>query len=231
MSMISAQDLLYADSTKPLSFEVMPHTCMTICSRHDDITTGILRKCAGFDLLQNSEKVGYQSGINADDLAEVCYFFKTGIMLSNLTLRENLSLPYRYHYPRNKWQEYDERVQKWVKFFHLDVDLSERPALINLSELKIIAYIRSLVLQPLLYICDAPFFQLSYPFQKKIIDCFALLKEFNNTLLIGTSDFELIEKISDQVILVDKDNYQKHYDLNTTDRIANLQAIATYLNE
>jgi ABC-type multidrug transport system ATPase subunit len=229
--MITADSVSYSPVASPLSFRLRANKCTIICSRREEYTTRILRKCADLDDLSAEESIIYADGIDPDSIASVCFFFNTGILLSNLSLIENISLPYRYHAKADTWTEYENRITSWVKFFHLDLDLTQRPAGINLTMQKIISYIRNLIIQPTIYIFDAPLFQLNYPYQKKIIDCLGLLKEGNNTMMVGTSDLDLIRRIADEVIIIDNGSYPIFLDMNSVQRQANLQVIEKYLDE
>jgi len=218
----------------PVTFDQSEKRCCVICSKQDEDTTVLLRKLGGLETLAKSEVVQFETTNRSESGAtepEIGYFFKRGILLSNLSLQENIALPYKYFHPESNWSHFEDKVAKWVEFFKLDVDISLRPSAVNYSNQKLISYVRNLILQPDIYILDDPFFQLSCIFRKKIVDCLLLLKEHNNFLVIGTSDLELIELLADDIIVLEKGELIGKYALTDDKREQSLKLVYDYLNE
>ncbi len=219
------------ENKSPVSFIQNEKRCCVICSKQDEDTTLLLRKIGGLESLNRTEEILFDKKEAENTEKEIGYFFKRGILLSNLSLHENITLPYHYFNPESEWAEFDEKVQRWMKFFKLDIDYSQRPSMVNHSNQKLISYVRNLILQPDIYIIDDPFFQLSCIFRKKIVDCLLLLKEYNNFLVIGTSDLELIELLADDILLLEKGEIIGNYELTSANREKALRAVYDYLEE
>ena len=215
----------------PISFDIEEKGCFVICSKQDDETSLLLRKLYGLDVLGNSESVIHDQSDTSVKVKEFGYFFKRGLLLSNLTLAENIALPYRYFCPECNWADYESRINWWMDFFKMDIDLSNRPANVNHSLQKLVAYLRNLILEPDICFIDDPYFQLSYVFRKKLVDCLRFLKEHNKILIIGTSDLDLIELFADNVVIMEKGEIIGKYQFSNDKRDASIQAVREYLDE
>lgn len=213
---------------KQLSFSINAPRCCVICSVKEEEITYILRKIGDLDECDINESIHFETDKSPVNIG---YFFKQGILLSNLSLLENLELPFKYYYAPQTWGLYREKLCKWIAFFGLTMDLNKRPADTSYSEKKIVSVIRNLILEPDLYLFNDPFFQLSYVYRKKMVDCLMLLKDNNNILTIGSSDLELIELLADDVILIDKGEVIGHYEIMGTQKERSLKEIRDFLNK
>jgi ABC-type multidrug transport system ATPase subunit len=215
-------------SNKTLTFSIMANKCSVICSANEEEVTHILRKIGRLDDCSNLEKVVYNT---QEEILNISYFFKQGILLSNLSLMENIELPFKYFCPQNTWNLYRERINKWTEYFCLNIDFDKRPSDISYSEKKIVSYIRNIILEPDVYLINDPFFQLSYVYRKKMVDCLMLLKDNNNILTVGSSDFDLIAQIADVVILIDKGEVIDQYEIMGNNREKSLSSIRGFLDK
>jgi ABC-type multidrug transport system ATPase subunit len=127
------------------------------------------------------------------------YIFDEGIMLANLTLRENLMLPLRWINPNLKEVDADELIHSWLQTFNLDLDLSERPAAYRAGPLKLLSFIRALLLAPKALIMDDPFYLLNKIERQNL---FSVLSRLRNSypMLIASTDDEFGEGFADTVI-------------------------------
>jgi ABC-type multidrug transport system ATPase subunit len=191
----------------------------------------LLRKLGGLDELNKTEEVLYESIEFNEHERCIGYFFKRGLLLSNLTLKENIVLPYQYLNPEECWSGYESAMAWWIDFFRIETDLASRPANAGHAIQKLIAYIRNLVFNPEICIMDDPYFQLSYVFRKKIVDCLRFLKEHHKLLVIGTSDLDLMELFAEDVLVLEKGEIIGRYDFSDNMREVSLKAIRDYLDD
>lgn len=227
---MNVKNLIVHEGKPPVSFEHPEDRCCVICSKQDEDTTLLLRKIGGLEHLSQSEEVIFGSLLPGVDNRVVRFFFKQGILLSNLTLKENIALPYQFINPESCWGDFEDKVSEWINYFHLDIDLDLRPASVNHSSQKLVAYIRNLILIPDIYVLDDPFFQLSSIYRKKVVDCLQLLKDDNNFLVIGTTDVEIIEHLADDVIIIHKGDLIGRYTLTGNNRASGLNSVYQYLD-
>ncbi|HPS38650.1 MAG TPA: hypothetical protein PL124_04480 [Candidatus Cloacimonadota bacterium] len=116
------------------------------------------------------------------------YVFDEGIMLSNLTLRENLLLPYRMIRDKTADDNFDEEIVAWFKFFKLEADLDSRPDFVNPALLKILGFIRPLLFSPELLLIDNPYYLLSQEQRKAVLNALNQLRKDHKMLILSTDD-------------------------------------------
>lgn len=131
------------------------------------------------------------------------YVFDEGIMLSNLSIRENFLLPYRLRWGKIDIQEFENKLDYWLRLFHLSIDIMQRPAFIKPSHLKQLCYIRSFLLEPKILLLDNPYYLLNN-FQRKQL--FQILLSLKNTfpMLIASTDEDFTKTFADKVIYFQK---------------------------
>jgi len=89
------------------------------------------------------------------------YIFDEGIMLSNLTLFENIMLPFSKLENRVDKVELKKELDKWLEVFELELDMNKRPASYRNSQLKLLGWIRTLMLRPKVLLIENPFYLLN----------------------------------------------------------------------
>jgi len=195
----------FSDEQQKLELEFQSEKTTVLCSRYDE-ASGILRHLCGVEDIKDNEKIDEQLITHGTEMPKVGYLFRIGALLSNLSLQENISLPYKYYYPEEQWQLFQEKTQHWLELFRLNIDLNLRPALVSPSVQKVVSYIRTILMDIKILCADDPLFELSYWYKKKMVDCLTELKESNFTMIIGTNDLFVIEQVADVVLLID--NYE-----------------------
>ena len=119
------------------------------------------------------------------------YVFDRGIMLSNLSLRENLLLPYKLIRDDSE-DDFDREVGLLLESLELRLDLSLRPAYVKDSEIKLLSLVRVLLFKPRILIMDDPYYLLSQSQRER---CFRLLCSLrdNHRMLIVSEDRDFLE--------------------------------------
>lgn len=118
------------------------------------------------------------------------YVFDEGIMLSNLTLRENLLLPYRMIADKTADDNFDAEITEWMRRFELEVDLNLRPDFVKPSIQKVLGFIRPLLFAPKLLLIDNPYYLLNDAQRKAVYRELRELKKDHLMLIISTdTDF------------------------------------------
>lgn len=88
------------------------------------------------------------------------FVFQDGVLISNLSVKENIALPLRYHSGLDD-KETDKRVEKYLESLNLKRYANERPATLSL-EAKLLANLaRALVVEPDLLLLDELFSELN----------------------------------------------------------------------
>lgn len=90
------------------------------------------------------------------------FVFKDAILLSNLSIRENLMLSLNFYHPEKTQNEKYDRIISFVKKYELYDYIDYRPAEISKSLLKLFSLIRVFTFNSQYIIFDSPFFLLDY---------------------------------------------------------------------
>lgn len=120
------------------------------------------------------------------------YVFDEGIMLANLSLRENLMLPLRWQNPKLRDDEFDRLAAPWLELFELKLDLALRPAMVKAAPRKFLSYIRSLMLEPDYLLIDDPYYLLNKVERHIMLRALAFLRA-THRMLIASSDDDFSE--------------------------------------
>ena len=116
------------------------------------------------------------------------YIFDEGIMLANLSLRENLLLPLRWQEPRLSDEEFEQRLLPWKQLFDLRVDLKLRPAMVKPAVRKYLSYIRSLLLNPAYLLIDDPYYLLNKYERGVMYQALSRLRSTHRMLIASSDD-------------------------------------------
>ncbi|HRY83082.1 MAG TPA: hypothetical protein P5533_00445 [Candidatus Cloacimonadota bacterium] len=129
------------------------------------------------------------------------YVFDEAVMLSNLSLRENLLLPYRMLNDDKADDNFETEVQDWMRQFGLSLDLASRPNVIRPPELKLLGFIRPLLFSPRLLLIDNPYYLLNEPQRCTVLEVLNRLKS-SLPLLILSSDSDFNRGFAAQIIKI-----------------------------
>ncbi|MDY0151274.1 MAG: ATP-binding cassette domain-containing protein, partial [Candidatus Cloacimonas sp.] len=127
------------------------------------------------------------------------YVFDEGIMLANLSLKENLLLPWRKRYEGANEKDWEQGIQQWLQRLELDIDLSLRPVSISAAQRKFLGYVRSLMLKPQLLLIDDPYYLLSKRERALLFNFLSGLKD-EQPMLIASADDDFSGAIATKVV-------------------------------
>ncbi|HNZ07940.1 MAG TPA: hypothetical protein PKI63_09120 [Candidatus Cloacimonadota bacterium] len=116
------------------------------------------------------------------------YVFDEGIMLANLSLRENLLLPLRWLDPRLSDADFEGQLKPWLELFDLRVDLKLRPAMVKPAVRKYLSYVRSLLLKPDYLLIDDPYYLLNKYERGVMYQALSRLRSTHRMLIASSDD-------------------------------------------
>nr|MDK2851000.1 phospholipid/cholesterol/gamma-HCH transport system ATP-binding protein [Candidatus Cloacimonadota bacterium] len=181
-----------------------------------DLASKILALLAGLDEICSGEVYFGEQNMHSffkDDphIKKLGYVFDEGVMLSNLSLRENLLLPLRWLQPELDEKEIDEQIASWLDTFELDLDIQQRPATYRPGQLKLLGFVRTLLISPQVLLLDNPFFLLN---KNERIVLYRNLRRLKDSypMLIASIDDEFGSSFSD--IQIDLSRHQKNISEN-----------------
>lgn len=128
------------------------------------------------------------------------YVFEDGTMMSNLSLRENLYLPYQLRWEGEELQRFDADLKALLERFGLDIDLQMRPAFIKPAMRKLLCFVQALLLKPAVLLINNPLYLLNHRQRSLLI---SILAEYAQTqaMIIATSDCDLRGEFADRVVI------------------------------
>ncbi|MCB5252070.1 MAG: ATP-binding cassette domain-containing protein [Candidatus Cloacimonadaceae bacterium] len=170
----------------------------------ENLSRAILYAMVGLDELHSGEiyfdQVPLQEFIaDGPQIRKLGYVFDEGIMLSNLSLKENLMLPLRWLNPHLDEARIASSIQSWMQSFELDLDLNKRPVAYHPGQLKLMGFVRTLLIEPKVMLIDDPFFLLN-KIERKVL--LKVLDQLRKTcpMLIASIDDEFGVGFADEVI-------------------------------
>jgi len=129
------------------------------------------------------------------------YVFDEGIMISNLTLVENLYLPFQLRFGNDKRESFEQELENWMQVFELKTDLSLRPAFVKAAQKKLLCYIRALLLKPRVLLFDNPLYLLSSNERRRLLSILEDLKR-DFAMLICSNDDEFASGFCSSIITI-----------------------------
>ncbi|MDI3503325.1 MAG: phospholipid/cholesterol/gamma-HCH transport system ATP-binding protein [Candidatus Cloacimonadota bacterium] len=176
-------------------------------------SASILRAMLGLDEIYSGNI--YYDGIDLDQYfadgvqtSKLGYVFDEGIMLSNLSLQENLLLPLHWVKPELDTAQSDALISHWMELFELKLDLKQRPELCRPGQLKLLGFVRTLLVNPNYLLLDDPFYLLN-KLEREIL--YRVIKQLKASypMLIASIDDEFGAGFADAII--DLSSFQDNF--------------------
>jgi ABC-type lipoprotein export system ATPase subunit len=170
----------------------------------ESLSTAILSVLVGLDDIDSGDILidgtPYETFFASRQLLSTFgYVFDEGIMLANLSLRENLLLPWRKRFEGIYESEWQRDVDYWLKRMSLGIDLNLRPAHISGAQRKFLGLIRSLMLKPQLLLIDDPYYLLNKRERAQMFRFLTSLKG-EQEMLIASADDDFCGSIATDVL-------------------------------
>lgn len=137
---------------------------------------------------------------------DISFVFRSGALLSNLTLRENLLLPMDYHMQELDQTQKNNIITDWMNKFEVPFShLNSRPADVSPIMRKTFLIIRAFITEPKLILYDEPFIYLDVRRRNILFNQIMQFKEDGDVCQIFISDFfPALYKYSDLILILEK---------------------------
>jgi phospholipid/cholesterol/gamma-HCH transport system ATP-binding protein len=135
---------------------------------------------------------------------KIAFVFREGTMISNLTIRENMLLPFRFHCPDDNCEEVIEKIEADFHFFDIPDVLDKRPELVSYCLKKKLAYIRASLQEPELILVEKPMFNLDEEDRQQVLHYLENLKKKGMTFIIASRYQLILETLIDEAIVLDE---------------------------
>ncbi len=192
------------EGLRNLTLELKLNKVVLLRDPSENLSRAILNAIVGLDEIWGGEIRIDDTGINdflqkEPQIRSFGYIFDEGIMLSNLSLMENLMLPLRWLNPFLNENETRELIDSWMRTFGLDLDISQRPVCYHAGELKMLSFVRTLLIAPKVLLIDDPYYMLNKPERENL---FRNLRALTSSypMLIASLDDDFGDGFADQII-------------------------------
>jgi phospholipid/cholesterol/gamma-HCH transport system ATP-binding protein len=135
---------------------------------------------------------------------KIAFVFREGTMISNLTIRENMLLPFRFHWPDDNCVGALEKIKADFHFFAIPDVLDKRPDLVSYSLKKKLAYIRASLQEPELILVEKPMFNLDEEDCLQVLRYLENLKKTGMTFIIASRFQLILETLIDEAIVLEE---------------------------
>lgn len=148
--------------------------------------------------------------LNDDDRSKLIrknsYIFDTGGLVSNLSVIENISLPYDFLASEVDEEKKMAGIKELISMFGLDETiLMKRPSMLNKSEIKLVNFIRAFLIDPEVVFIELPFARMNKSNEKTVVDLL-LSRSVNKqkTHIFATQRYSKLLENADAVIAIKK---------------------------
>ena len=131
------------------------------------------------------------------------FVFQDAALWQNLTVRQNLSLPLQYHFPRKPISEINRRIDYLARRMAFKTDLDLRPAQLSGGNRTVVSIMRALMLDPELCFLDEPSNGLDGTTHANMMELLKELKNRGRTLVIASHDSSIASMLADWIMVLD----------------------------
>jgi ABC-type multidrug transport system ATPase subunit len=134
---------------------------------------------------------------------KIAFVFREGTMISNLTVRENMLLPFQFHCPDDDCGGALERVEADFHYFSIPDILDKRPDLVSYCLKKKLSFIRASLQEPELILLEKPMFNLEEEDRLQVLHYLENLKKNGITFIIASRYQLILETLIDEAIVLE----------------------------
>jgi len=139
---------------------------------------------------------------NSDLREQLGFCFQNGALWANISVYQNIELPFQYHRPKAGVQEVRDAVSRAARLAGIQGQLALRPSQLSLGEQKLVSLARALVLDPAVLFLDDPTGGLDAQATEKLMGLFSDLKKLGRTLVLVTQEPTVTARLADTLVLV-----------------------------
>lgn len=114
------------------------------------------------------------------------YVFQNNALISNMTIRENIAMPLRYHTDRSE-EDIELEVSRWIDSLLLSGHGHKRPALLSLGMQKRAAVARAMAMRPEILFLDEPTAGLDAKNTDTMLSLIGNLRALSNVAIVMVS--------------------------------------------
>ncbi|HNZ27575.1 MAG TPA: ATP-binding cassette domain-containing protein [Spirochaetota bacterium] len=132
------------------------------------------------------------------------FAFQDSALISNLSIKENLSLPLKNKFKYITLKDIDDKIFYYMDRLNMSDSLTLRPAQLSYGEQKLLSVVRSIIADPEILFLDEPLTSIDATLMKKILNIITEYTNKENTTIIAvTHSKDLLLNISSRVMLLE----------------------------
>ena len=189
----------------PLQLRVVEGERVAVVGPHQPSLSLLIRACAGFERVDQGRVVVCGVEVSTADrhallrLRRVLgYVSISGGLLANMTMRDNLELALRYH--GTTPSDAKSAVQSVIAGAGLEASADVRACLLPAEVCKCFAYLRALLLRPVVLLAEDPSAFLHPQGRLIVAELHAQARARGVTVLVADDDIEFVRPLVDRVI-------------------------------
>ncbi len=175
--------------------EIDPQPSILVTSKPENGLSHFLKIITGIIIPDEGQVLLYDTNMrlcsdNACKIvkSKVSYTFQNGILISNLTIRENLLLPINYHLSHLNSEEKNNLVDEFLGKMGCSFSLHLRPSELTYMQRKTISIMRAFIIKPDLVIMDEPLQSIQDEYYNRIYKLIENHLSEGKKCIIGTKD-------------------------------------------
>lgn len=197
-----------------INTEIIKDSFVSVIGRSGSGKTSLLKVMAGLQVPDDGKVIIFNKDIGDYGYEEMLpirkkigFAFQDSALLSNLSIKENLTLGLDFHFSNLSRQDKDTKVRKMLDKLMLLHTLNQRPAELSLGEKKLISIARAMITDPDILFLDEPFAFIDISVAKMVTN---FIREYadkeNTTVICVTNSRTLINDLADYIILIENGN-------------------------
>ncbi len=178
---------------------------VAVVGPHQPTLSLLIRACAGFEQVQQGQVVVCGVDVSAAGRRSLLqlrrylgYVSISGGLLANMTMRDNLELALRYH--GTAQSDASSAVRSIIATAGLEAAADVRACLLPAELCKCFAYLRALLLEPVVLLAEDPSAYLHPEGRNIVAALHARAQARGVTVLVADDDIEFVEPLVDRVI-------------------------------
>lgn len=202
-----------------IDFELKRNEILSIVGQSGSGKSTILKIIQGLTNIDSGN-------IIKDKNLKITYIFQEHNLLNNLTVFENVELALKINKSIEK-----NKVLEILNYVGLLEKKDEYPSNLSGGEKQRVSIARALVLKPDILLCDEPTSSLDEEVKNDIVKLFLRINnDFNTTFIFVSHELDVVKKISDRVLLLEKGKIIDEFKNTKIDKLENI-SFNTYVKE
>jgi phospholipid/cholesterol/gamma-HCH transport system ATP-binding protein len=142
------------------------------------------------------------------------FMFQDSALWENTSIRENISLPLKFHFKELTDEDINKKVETFVEKIGFMDSIQLRPAMLSSGEQKIISFLRANITEPEILFLDDPTDGMDNLYSRRLIEILKRKKDNKSTIIAVSHNPNLVSLLADYLIILKKGTVVEHGEFN-----------------